>query len=437
MQAIEDRITETQSLTLFNKAQQYLPGGVNSPVRAFRAVNGIPRFIKAAEGAHLIDEDEQRYIDYVGSWGAMILGHAHPKIMTAVLKTVERGLSFGASCALEVELAELICQCIPSVEKIRMVSSGTEATMSAIRLARGVTGRHKIVKFEGCYHGHVDSLLVKAGSGALTFGVPSSPGVPPPVTTDTLTATFNDLDSVTMLFEKWGNKIAAIIIEPIAGNMGIILPEPGFLQGLRDICDQYKSLLIFDEVMTGFRVHPQGAQVLYNIKPDLTTLGKVIGGGMPVGAFGGRADIMESLSPQGPVYQAGTLSGNPVAMAAGIATLTELQLPQLYSQLIQKTQTLIEGITQRAEAAGISLTANSCCGMFGLFFTKESVVSRYTQVVSCNQEHFKKFFHAMLNKGIYLAPSAFEAGFVSLAHNSLEIEKTLDAVEHSFKLLNN
>jgi len=435
MTALTEQEILTRSKQLFKRAEACIPGGVNSPVRAFKAVSGTPRFIRSAKGAYVVDEDRHRYIDYVGSWGPMILGHAHPSVIKAVQEASERGLSFGAPCELEVLMAEKITRLIPSIEKVRMVSSGTEATMSAIRLARGFTGRDKILKFEGCYHGHADCLLVKAGSGALTFGAPSSPGVPASCVADTLTATYNDLDSVAAQFEQHGQEIAAIILEPIPGNMSMLLPEPGFIEGLRAICDQYNSLLIFDEVMSGFRVSPAGFQGLSEVRPDMTTLGKVIGGGMPVGAFGGRAEIMDHLSPQGAVYQAGTLSGNPCAMAAGLATLRELEKPGSYDRLTATTQQLVEGILDRAKAAGVSLRANYRCGMFGLFFTEESSVTRYEQVVACNQAHFKTFFHAMLGVGIYLAPSAFEAGFVSLAHGPEEIEQSLIAVERAFSLL--
>lgn len=433
MSEINTLVSLIKSKELFDRASACIPGGVNSPVRAFKAVSGTPRFIAAAEGAYVIDVDGERYIDYIGSWGPMILGHAHPEIMKKVMLTAQKGLSFGAPCELEVELAEEICRRMPSIEKIRMVNSGTEATMTAIRLARGYTNRSKIIKFEGCYHGHADMLLVKAGSGALTFGTPSSPGIPKEATQHTLTADYNDLDSVAALFEEHGNDIAAVIVEPIPGNMNMLLPIAGFLEGLRALCDQYGSVLIFDEVMTGFRVGPEGAQGLYNITPDLTTLGKIIGGGMPVGGFGGRHEIMQMLSPEGPVYQAGTLSGNPVAMAAGLATLTELKKPDSYPRLMQITQELIEGILQRAKAANIPLTANYRCGMFGLFFTESQKVTCYREVLACHQERFKQFFHRMLEAGIYFAPSAYEAGFVSLAHGPKEIQKTLDAAEMVFK----
>lgn len=423
------------SESLYQRAQQVIPGGVNSPVRAFKAVGGVPRFIESAQGAYLTDVDGHRFIDYVGSWGPMILGHSHPAVLDAVIKAAEKGLSFGAPCEAEVILAQMMCDLIPSVDKVRMVNSGTEATMTALRLARGATGRDKIIKFEGCYHGHADHLLVKAGSGALTFGVPSSPGVPASVTQHTLTATYNALDTVTRLFEQYGSEIAAIIVEPIPGNMNMILPEPGFLEGLRALCDQYGSVLIFDEVMTGFRVSPTGFQGLSDVVPDLTCFGKVIGAGMPVGAFGGRQDLMDQLSPAGPIYQAGTLSGNPVAMAAGIAALTALQAPGVYEQLYARTQQLVEGLLARAKAAGIPLAANYRTAMFGLFFTDAQAATCYEQVMACNQAHFKTFFHGMLERGVYLAPSAYEAGFVSLAHGDAEIDATLSAAEQVFSSL--
>lgn len=428
----EAAATPTASKKLYDRAQLVIPGGVNSPVHAYKAVGGTPRFIEKAKGAYIYDCDGREYIDYVGSWGPMILGHAYPAVIDAVKKAAENSLSFGAPNVAAVELAEKICSLIPSVEKIRFVNSGTEATMSAIRLARGFTGRDKFIKFEGCYHGHADCLLVKAGSGALTFGVPSSPGVPASCTSDTLTATFNDLDSVRQLFDNYGKDIAAIILEPITGNMNMVLPKPGFLKGLRDLCDHYGALLIFDEVMTGFRVALGGAQALYSIKPDLTTFGKVIGGGMPVGAFGGRADIMSHMSPEGPVYQAGTLSGNPIAMAAGLANLNELVKPHVYEDLLQKTQFLIDGLVVSAKSAGVALTANYCAGMFGLFFTEQAKIETYQQVLQCNQPQFRAFFHGMLQQGIYLAPSAFEAGFISLAHDEKTIMKTIAAAEIVF-----
>lgn len=417
-----------QSQALFDAAQCVIPGGVNSPVRAFRSVGGTPRFIRSAKGAYITDVDGNQLIDYVGSWGPMILGHADPLVIQAVIETAQNGLSFGAPCELEVQLADMICARVDSIEKVRMVSSGTEATMTAIRLARGVTGRDKIVKFEGCYHGHVDSLLIKAGSGALTLGVPSSPGVPVGCTNDTLVADFNDLDSVARLFEKYGRDIACVVVEPIAGNMNMVLPEPGFLQGLRELCDQYESLLIFDEVMTGFRVGYQGMQSHVSVVPDLTTLGKVIGGGMPVGAVGGRAAIMDHLAPLGPVYQAGTLSGNPVAMAAGIATLSQLT-PEKYDVLAFTTTQLAEGMRARAQAAGIPFCENHCAGMFGFFFNTNEKVTSFSHVMQSNVSQFNAFFAGMLAEGIYLAPSAFEAGFMSLAHGDREIQSTLDAAE--------
>lgn len=427
----------TISANLFDKAQHYIPGGVNSPVRAFRAVGGTPRFIQSAKGAYLLDEEGQRYIDYVNSWGNLILGHNHPAVLNAVQDAIESGLSFGAPCELEIKLAAKICELMPAIEKVRMVCSGTEATMSAIRLARGFTRRDKIIKFEGCYHGHADCLLVKSGSGTLTFGAPSSPGVPQSATQDTLIATYNDLDSVTVLFEQQGQDIAAIIVEPIAGNMNMVPPSPGFLTGLRELCDQYGSLLIFDEVITGFRVALGGAQSLFNVQPDLTTLGKIIGGGMPVGAFGGRKAIMSMLAPEGPVYQAGTLAGNPVTMAAGLAALNELQAPDFYWSLKNLTEQLVTGILQRAHAANIPLTANVQCGLFGLFFSEEEKITRFEQVMACNIQQFNAFFHAMLKQGIYLAPSAFESGFVSAAHGPQEIAKTLAVIEAVFAKIPN
>ncbi|MHB1949132.1 MAG: glutamate-1-semialdehyde 2,1-aminomutase [Gammaproteobacteria bacterium] len=420
------------SQELFKKAQHYIPGGVNSPVRAFNGVGGDPVFVKSAHGAYIVDVDNREYIDYVGSWGPMIVGHAHPQIIKAVEKALENGLSFGAPTAIEIQLAEKIHQIMPSIELVRMVNSGTEATMSAIRLARGFTKRNKIIKFAGCYHGHADSLLVSAGSGALTLGVPSSAGVPESFAQHTLVAEFNRLDTVEELFEKYGDDIAAIIVEPIAGNMNCVLPTHGFLQGLRELCDRYSSVLIFDEVMTGFRVARGGAQALYQIKPDLTTLGKIIGGGMPVGAFGGRADIMRSIAPLGPVYQAGTLSGNPIAMTAGIATLELLAEPDFYSELAKTTNTLMQGLKERAQAAKIPFLTTSVCGMFGLYFTEQDQIETFANVKQCDVLRFQKFFHGMLQEGVYLAPSAYEAGFVSSAHGRDEIAKTLDAAEQVF-----
>lgn len=424
--------TYSKSSHLFTEAQRLMPGGVNSPVRAFKAVGGTPLYFKAGQGAYLIDADDNRYIDYVASWGPLILGHCHPKVVAAVQTQAALGLSFGAPCPQEIALANKICQLMPNIEKIRMVNSGTEATMTAIRLARAVTGRNKILKFEGCYHGHSDSLLIKAGSGLLTFGVPSSPGIPPELANHTLNATFNDLDSVQQLFEKYGTDIAAIIVEPIAGNMNCIPGNAPFLHGLRQICDQYRSLLIFDEIITGFRVSLGGAQALYQIKPDLTTLGKIIGAGMPVGALGGRKDLMQQLSPEGPVYQAGTLSGNPVAMAAGLVNLNELAQPHFYEKLATLTQSLVTGLTERAAKAKISFHTQSVGSMFGLFFNAEKPIQTYQQVVKSNIDQFKQFFHSMLQNGIYLAPSAFEAGFVSAAHSQQEIDQTLAAAEQAF-----
>jgi glutamate-1-semialdehyde 2,1-aminomutase len=420
---------------LFQQAKRVIPGGVNSPVRSFSGVGGDPLFIDHAQGAYLFDSENRRYIDYVGSWGPMVLGHAHPEVIAAVKQAADKGLSFGAPTEIETRMAEKIRTLLPSVELARMVSSGTEATMSALRLARGFTGRDKIVKFEGCYHGHSDSLLVKAGSGALTFGVPNSPGVPAAVAADTITLTYNDSEAVRHAFAELGDKIACIIVEPVAGNMNCIPPAPGFLETLRQVCDQYGSVLIFDEVMTGFRVDLHGAQGLYGIKPDLTTLGKVIGGGMPVGAFGGSRNIMEKLAPLGPVYQAGTLSGNPVAMAAGLKTLELISAAGFFQNLTNSTTQLLQGLRQAAEQAGIAFSANQVGGMFGLFFSAESQVDSFAKVMQCNQEKFKRFFHAMLAAGVYLAPSAFEAGFVSAAHTQADIEATIAAATSVFKQL--
>jgi len=425
----------SKSRELFERAQAHIPGGVNSPVRAFKGVGGDPVFIERAEGAYLYDVDGRRYIDYVGSWGPMIAGHAHPDIVAAVQDAATRGLSYGAPTELEIAMAERVCQLVPSIESVRMVNSGTEATMSAIRLARGYTGRDKIVKFEGCYHGHGDSLLVKAGSGALTLGVPSSPGIPASLAEHTLTLEYNNLDSVNWTFARMGEEIACVIVEPVAGNMNCIPPEPGFLEGLRKACDEYGALLIFDEVMTGFRVGLGGAQGLYGVTPDLTTLGKVIGGGMPVGAFGGRKEIMDHLAPVGPVYQAGTLSGNPIAMTAGLKTLEIVSAPGFYEDLTARTGRLLAGLRERAAAAGVPFTTNQVGAMFGLFFTDVEPVTRYAQATACNLDHFKRFFHAMLERGVYLAPSAFEAGFVSSAHGDADLEATLQAAEESFRLL--
>lgn len=425
----------TDSKQLFQTANRFIPGGVNSPVRAFKGVGGTPIFIDSAEGAFIIDSSGNRYIDYVGSWGPMILGHAHPGVLETVHRTVNKGLSFGAPTVIETMMAEKLCSLVPSMDLVRMVNSGTEATMSAIRLARGFTGRDKIVKFEGCYHGHSDSLLVKAGSGALTLGIPSSPGVPKALAEQTLTLKFNDSDSVRQSFADFGPQIACAIVEPVAGNMNCIPPRPGFLETLRDCCTRSGSVLIFDEVMTGFRVAKGGAQEVYGITPDLTTLGKIIGGGMPVGAFGGKKEIMEQIAPLGPVYQAGTLSGNPVAMAAGLKTLELLSNPGFYDDLNCMTRTLARGLEERASAAGIPLVANQVGGMFGIFFSEAESVSDFEGVMSCDQARFREFFHGLLERGVYIAPSAFEAGFVSAAHTREIIHATLDAAEKVFAAL--
>lgn len=425
----------TRSKQEFERARSMIPGGVNSPVRAFRSVGGSPIFCERAEGAKLFDIDGRSYIDYVGSWGPAILGHAHPEVIEAVRKAAGQGLGFGAPTVMESEMAARIRSLVPSIEKVRMVNSGTEATMSAIRLARGFTGRDAIVKFEGCYHGHGDCLLVKAGSGALTFGTPTSPGVPESFAEQTLILDFNDDRKVRRAFDECGERLAAVIVEPVAGNMNCIPPAPGFLETLRRCCDEYETLLIFDEVMTGFRVAPGGAQALYGIRPDLTTLGKIIGGGMPVGAFGGRADIMDHLAPEGPVYQAGTLSGNPIALAAGLATLDLIGEEGFYDRLQAMTERLVSGLRERAAAAGIPMATNALCGMFGLFFTEAESVRCFADVMACDTARFARFFHAMLDHGIYLAPSAFEAGFVSAAHNEEELEATLRASERVFSTL--
>ena len=419
----------TQASELFSQAKRFIPGGVNSPVRSFSGVGGTPVYFSRAQGAYIYDSEQRQYVDYVGSWGPMILGHAHPAVLQAVKEAADRGLSFGAPTEIETEMAATVCRLLPSIDLVRMVSSGTEATMSAIRLARGYTGRDKIVKFEGCYHGHSDSLLVKAGSGALTFGVPSSPGVTAAVAADTITLSFNDSEQVKQTFAEMGEQIACIIVEPVAGNMNCIPPESGFLETLRSVCDQYGSVLIFDEVMTGFRVDLHGAQGVYQVKPDLTTLGKIIGGGMPVGAFGGKREIMEYLAPLGPVYQAGTLSGNPVAMAAGLKTLELISAPGFYASLTAKTSQLLSGLQAAADETGIAFTTNQVGGMFGVFFSDEKPVSRFSQVLKCDLERFKRFFHAMLAEGVYLAPSAFEAGFVSIAHTDADIAATVNAAK--------
>jgi glutamate-1-semialdehyde 2,1-aminomutase len=420
---------------LYQEACRYIPGGVNSPVRAFRGVGGEPVFISKAQGPYVWSADGDRYIDYVGSWGPAILGHAHPEVIGAVQAAAADGLSFGAPTRIETEVARLICRLVPSIELVRMVSSGTEATMSAIRLARGFTGRDKIVKFEGCYHGHSDSLLVKAGSGLLTLGVPSSAGVPAAMAAHTLTLGYNDIGQLREAFRSCGGEIACVIVEPVAGNMNCVPPVAGFLECLREECTRHGALLIFDEVMTGFRVALGGAQALYGIRPDLTTLGKIVGGGMPVGAFGGRRDIMERIAPLGPVYQAGTLSGNPVAMAAGLETLRLIQAPGFHERLGAATLTLVEGLAAAARDAGIPLATNRVCGMFGIFFTDAPRVASFAEATRGDVERFKRFFHAMLREGVYLAPSAFEAGFVSAAHGPAEIEATLAAARRALATL--
>jgi glutamate-1-semialdehyde 2,1-aminomutase len=421
--------------SLYEEACKYIPGGVNSPVRAFRNVGGEPIFFKQAAGAHTVAADGRRFIDYVGSWGPMILGHAHPQVIAAVQRAAADGLSFGAPTELETALARRVTELVPSVELVRFVSSGTEATMSAIRLARGFTGRDTIVKFEGCYHGHSDSLLIKAGSGALTFGVPTSPGVPKALAAHTVTLDYNNAQQVREAFRQIGGQVACIIVEPIAGNMSCVLPAAGFLETLREECDRAGALLIFDEVMTGFRVALGGAQELYGVRPDLTTLGKIIGGGMPVGAFGGRRDIMERLSPLGPIYQAGTLSGNPVAMTAGLATLDLVAVPGFHQRLNAVTDLLVQRLAGAAASSGIALATNHVCGMFGFFFTGERRVDSFAKVMSSDAERFKRFFHRMLEEGIYLAPSPFEAGFVSAAHSAADIDATIAAAAKTFASL--
>lgn len=425
----------SRSHDLFQEAQLHIPGGVNSPVRAFRSVGGEPVYVERAEGAYMFDPDGKRYIDYVGSWGPMIHGHAHPEVVKAVQDAATRGLSYGAPTAIETQMAALVKQILPSMDLVRFVSSGTEATMSAIRLARGFTGRDKIVKFEGCYHGHADSLLVKAGSGALTLGVPTSPGVPAALAEHTLTLEYNNLNHVREVFAKMGGQIACIIVEPVAGNMNCIPPVDGFLEGLREICNEYESVLIFDEVMTGFRVGLSGVQGLYGVSPDLTCLGKIIGGGMPVGAFGGKREIMEMLAPLGPVYQAGTLSGNPLAMAAGMKTLEMLLKPGFYEALSAKTARMLQGVLDAAKARGIPMTSNQVGGMFGLFFTEAERVENFADATACNLDRFKLFFHGMLERGVYLAPSAYEAGFVSAAHSEADIDATIAAAAAVFDTL--
>jgi len=422
----------SRNQTLFDLSQQVIPAGVNSPVRAFRSVGGTPVFVQRAQGARIWDADGKEYIDYVGSWGPMVLGHAHPDVIAAVQKVAANGLSFGAPTEAEYEIAALLCKALPSIELVRLVSSGTEATMTAIRLARGFTGRNKIIKFEGCYHGHADALLVKAGSGALTFGQPSSAGVPPEVVAHTLVLDFNDSAGLARAFEQEGKDIAAVIIEPVVGNMNLIAPTEEFIHGLRDLCTRHGAVLIFDEVMTGFRVGPQGAQGLFGITPDLTTLGKVIGGGMPLGAFGGRRDIMECIAPLGPVYQAGTLSGNPVAVAAGLATLKHVLAPGFFERLTRSTLSLVAQLAEAARATSTAFSAQSVGGMFGIYFRAQPPCS-YAEVMTCDREAFNRFFHGMLQEGIYLAPSAFEAGFVSSAHTEDDIAATAAAARRVFQ----
>ena len=420
-------------MSLFTEACKVIPGGVNSPVRAFRGVGGEPIFLARAKGSRVWAADGREFIDYVGSWGPMILGHADPAVIRAVQQAAEHGLSFGAPTELETVVARKIIALVPSIELVRMVSSGTEATMSAIRLARGFTRRNKIIKFEGCYHGHSDSLLVKAGSGMLTLGVPTSPGVPPELAAHTITLAYNDASQVRAAFAEIGQQVACVIVEPVAGNMNCIPPVPGFLEALREECTRHGAVLIFDEVMTGFRVALGGAQQRYGIKPDLTTLGKIVGGGMPVGAFGGRRDIMEQIAPLGPVYQAGTLSGNPVAMAAGLATLEGVAAPDFHARLAAATDRLVLGIKDAAARAGVPLATNHVCGMFGLFFTSAPHVHSYAEATACDVERFKRFFHGMLAEGVYLAPSAFEAGFVSAAHTDADIDATIAAADRVFR----
>ncbi len=425
----------TNSQALFLEAKKHIPGGVNSPVRAFNGVGGDPIFFSKGEGAYVIDEDDNRYVDYVGSWGPMIVGHSHPDVLQAVNETVNNGLGFGAPTSIETVMADKVCELVPSIDLVRMVNSGTEATMSAIRVARGFTGRDKIIKFEGCYHGHSDSLLVKAGSGALTLGVPTSPGVPAALAEHTVTLDYNDIDQVRDIFSQIGDQVACIIVEPVAGNMNCIPPVPGFLQSLREMCNEYKSVLIFDEVMTGFRVSLGGAQALYNVTPDMTTLGKVIGGGLPVGAFGGKKEIMQQVAPLGPIYQAGTLSGNPVSMAAGLATLELISEPGFHEKLSQTAEKLVNGLAEIAKSAGLPLATNQVGGMFGFFFSEESDITSFSQVTRCDIDRFKLFYHGMLKQGVYLAPSAYETGFVSSAHDDEALNKTLSAAEKVFATL--
>ena len=424
-----------RSKELFDAAQKHIPGGVNSPVRAFRAVGGTPIFFDRAAGAYMFDADGKRYIDYIMSWGPMILGHGHPQVLDAIREQLEKAMTFGTPTELEILLADKICERVPGMDMVRMVNSGTEATMSAIRLARGATGRDKIVKFEGCYHGHSDSLLVKAGSGALTLGVPSSPGVPISLADHTITLSYNNIEQVKQTFAEIGDQIACIIVEPVVGNMNCVPPIPGFLQALRECCTASGAVLIMDEVMTGFRIGPQGASAYYEVMPDLVCLGKVIGGGMPVGAFGGKRELMEQIAPLGPVYQAGTLSGNPVAMAAGLTTLNLVSEPGFLDPLVRRTGDLVKGLRERAASAGIPLTSNHVCTMWGVFFSEEEKIVNYQQVMKCDTERFGKFFHGMLEAGIYLAPASYEAGFMSAAHTDDDIQFTLDAAERVFKTL--
>ena len=422
----------TENEALFARAQRLIPGGVNSPVRAFRAVGGVPPFLVRASGAHLWDAGGKRYVDYVGSWGPMLAGHTHPAVVEAVQEAASRALSFGAPTEAEVELAEALCRLVPSLELVRLVSSGTEATMTAIRLARGHTGRSLVVKFEGCYHGHADALLVKAGSGALTFGNPSSAGVPADTAAHTVVLDYNNVSSLNELFSSKGDEIAGVIVEPVAGNMNLVLPAPGFLEALRENCTRHGAVLIFDEVMTGFRVAPGGAQARFGIRPDLTTLGKVIGGGLPVGAVGGRREIMEKLAPLGPVYQAGTLSGNPVAVAAGLATLKIVEKPGFHEGVERTTRQLVDGLDAEAKKAGVAFSAQSIGSMFGLYF-RAAPPRSFAEVMQCDRERFNRFFHAMLERGVYLAPSAYEAGFVSAAHGEAELDATFAAAREAFR----
>ena len=428
-------MTQSRSKQLFEAAQKHIPGGVNSPVRAFHAVGGTPVFFDRAKGPYMYDADGKRYIDYVMSWGPMILGHGHPVVLDAIREQLEKAMTFGTPTELEILLADKICELVPGMDMVRMVNSGTEATMSAIRLARGYTGRDKIIKFEGCYHGHSDSLLVKAGSGALTLGVPSSPGVPASLADHTVTLNYNDIEQVKQTFAEIGEQVACIIVEPVVGNMNCVPPIPGFLEALRECCTASGAVLIIDEVMTGFRIGPQGASAYYGIEPDLICLGKVIGGGMPVGAFGGKRKIMEQISPLGPVYQAGTLSGNPVAMAAGLATLNQVSQPGFLDPLVAHTDQLVNGLRERAAAAGIPMTSNHVGTMWGLFFSEEEKIINYPQVMNCDTQRFSTFFHGMLDEGIYLAPASYEAGFMSAAHTDEDIQYTLDAAERVFKTL--